>query len=115
MPEFQLFGTPKCNDTRKAQRFFKDRMIKFHFRDLNIKGISRGEYESISSKIPVDQLIDRTGKRFKDSQLEYKVFNTEDELLKDALLFRTPIVRFGLVATVGYQPEIWKKWIAENK
>ncbi len=114
MPEFQILGIPKCSDTRKAQRFFQDRKIKFHFRDLNEKGVSRGEYESISSKIPVGELIDRTGKRFKEKQLEYMVFTIEDELLNDALLFRTPIVRYGKEATVGYQPDIWKKWIAEN-
>ncbi len=115
MPEFQIFGTPKCSDTRKAQRFFQERNVKFHFRDLNEKGISPGEFESISSKIPIDELLDREGKQFRARQLQFKVFNAETELLADALLFKTPIVRFGKQVTIGYQPDIWKKWIAENK
>jgi arsenate reductase-like glutaredoxin family protein len=112
MAEFQIFGTAKCSDTRKAQRFFQERRVRFHFRDLNEKGISKGEFEAISAKIPVEDLLDREGKRFRDRQLAFKIFNAEEELLADALLFKTPIVRFGRLVTVGYQPDEWKKWIA---
>lgn len=114
MAEFQIFGTAKCSDTRKAQRFFQERRIKFHFRDLHEKGISKGELDAISARIPVDELIDRNGKRFRERQLEYKVFSVEEVLLEDALLFKTPIVRFGKLVTVGYQPDEWKKWISAN-
>lgn len=107
----QIFGTPKCSDTRKAERFFSDRKIQFHFRDLNEKGISKGELENIARVIPVEDLIDREGKQFRKRNLAYMRFNLEEELLSDALLFKTPIVRFGREATLGYQPEIWKKWI----
>ena len=107
----QIFGTPKCSDTRKAERFFSDRKIQFHFRDLNEKGISKGELENISRVIPVEELIDREGKQFRKRNLSYMRFNLEEELLSDALLFKTPIVRYGREVTLGYQPEIWKKWI----
>jgi len=107
----QIFGTKKCSDTRKAERFFSDRKITYHFRDLNEKGIAKGELENITRVIPVEELIDREGKQFRKRNLAYMKFNIEEELLSDALLFKTPIVRFGRESTVGYKPEIWKNWI----
>jgi arsenate reductase (glutaredoxin) len=107
----QIFGTKKCSETRKAERFFKERKIQFHFRDLNEKGASKGELENISRSIPIEELIDKNGKQFQKRNLGFMVYNIEEELLNDPLLFRTPIVRDGKLATVGYQPEIWKEWI----
>lgn len=107
----QIFGTQKCSDTRKAERFFSDRRIQFHTRDLNEKGIAKGELDNITRVIPVEELIDREGKQFRKRNLEYMKFDIEEELLKDALLFKTPIVRYGREVTLGYQPEVWKKWI----
>lgn len=108
----QIFGTLKCSETKKAERFFSDRKIKFHFRDLNEKGIAKGELDNISRVIPVDDLIDREGKQFRKRNMEFMKFNVEEELLKDALLFKTPIVRYGREITLGYAPEVWKKWIS---
>jgi arsenate reductase-like glutaredoxin family protein len=107
----QIIGTKKCKDTQKAERFFMERRVQFHFRDLNIKGISNGELENISRTIPIDELIDREGKQFKKRGLEFMVFNIESELLEDALLFKTPIVRNGKLVTTGYKPDTWKEWI----
>lgn len=108
----QIFGTPKCSDTRKAERFFSDRKIQFHFRDLNEKGVSKGELDNIIRVIPIEELIDREGKQFRKRNLEYMKFNLEEELLNDALLFKTPIVRYGRDVTIGYKPDEWKKWLS---
>jgi len=110
----QIFGTKKCQDTRKAERFFKERRIQYHFRDLSEKGISPGELENISRSIPTEELLDREGKQFKKRNLGFMVFNTEEELLSDPLLFKTPIVRNGKHATIGYTPEVWLEWIKEG-
>ena len=106
----QIFGTKNCSDTRKAERYFKERRIQFHFRDLSEKGISKGELENIARVIPVDDLIDREGKHFKKRNMQYMKFDTEEELLNDALLFKTPIVRNSKDVTVGYCPDVWKNW-----
>jgi arsenate reductase-like glutaredoxin family protein len=106
----QIFGTKGCSDTRKAERYFKERRIPFHFRDLNEKGIAKGELDSIMRVFQLEELIDRNGKQFKKRNLQYMVFNLEDELLNDPLLFKTPIVRNGKEVTVGYEPEVWKRW-----
>ena len=106
----QIIGTKKCKETQKAERYFKERRIPFHFRDLNEKGLTKGELENISRVIPLDDLIDRESKRFKDRGMQFMVFDIETELLSDPLLLRTPIVRNERLVTVGYQPDTWKLW-----
>jgi Spx/MgsR family transcriptional regulator len=107
----QIFGTKKCQDTKKAERFFKERNIQFHFRDLTEKGISQGELDNIKRVFETEELIDKEGKQYRKRNLEYITHNVEQELLEDALLFKTPIVRNGKEVTIGYSPEVWKDWI----
>lgn len=107
----QLIGTKKCRDTQKAERFFKERKIPYQFRDLAEKGISPGELNNISSVIPLEDLIDKEGKEYGKKGMRFKVFNIEEELLNNALLFKTPIVRNGRLVTLGYQPDIWIGWL----
>ena len=111
----KIIGTKKCKETQKAERFFKERNIQFHFRDLTVKGLSRGELDNIKRKIPVDDLLNKEGKQFKKRNMEFMVYNTEGELLNDPLLLKTPIVRNGNLATLGYQPKTWKEWIEEDR
>ena len=107
----QIFGTKKCNETKKAERFFKERNIKIHFRDLSEKGISPGELENIKRKIPIEDLIDRNSKQYNSRGMKYMVFDIEEELIYDPLLFKTPIIRNGNEVTIGYEPIVWKEWI----
>lgn len=107
----QIIGTKSCNDTKKAERYFKERRIPFHFRDLNEKGLSKGEFDNIIKVIMPEQLIDKDGKQYKKRNLQYMIFNIEEELLNDPLLLKTPIVRNGKEVTVGFCPDEWKKWI----
>ncbi|HRP02284.1 MAG TPA: glutaredoxin domain-containing protein [Candidatus Kapabacteria bacterium] len=111
----QIFGTKKCSDTNKAIRFFKERGIKVQFIDLNEKEISKGELNSITRSIPLSDLIDIDGKQFKNRKLQYMVYDLEQELLKDPLLFKTPITRLANESALGNTPEIWKKWIEKVK
>ena len=109
----QIFGLKKCSETRKAQRFFKERRIPFHFIDLSQKEMSKGELRSVAARVPLEDLIDTAGKRFVEKGLTHASLNAariETLLLEDALLMRTPIVRNGREATVGYCPEVWKTW-----
>lgn len=107
----QIFGTKKCSDTRKAERYFKERRIDFHFRDLSEKGISKGELENIKRAFDVEELIDKEGKQYQKRNLKYIKHDIEEALLEDALLFKTPIVRNGKEVIVGYEPDVWEKWI----
>jgi arsenate reductase (glutaredoxin) len=108
----QIFGTNKGFDTKKAERFFKERGIRFQFVDLNDKGISRGELLSVLKVVPLADIIDEKSKD--KTNLALLEYLTEDmkieKLLECQSLIKTPIVRNGKEATVGYHPEIWKNW-----
>ena len=109
----QIFGVKKCADTRKAQRFFKERGIRVQFVDLTEKGLSKGELRSVAAKVPMVQLLDRSHPQFVAKGLTHAWLDAnkiENLLLENPLLFRTPVVRNGKEATVGYCPEVWKTW-----
>ncbi|MBL1214866.1 MAG: ArsC family transcriptional regulator [Ignavibacteriae bacterium] len=106
----QIMGTKKCRDTQKAERYFKERNIQYQFRDLTIKGVSKGELENIKRVYDIEHLIDKEGKQFNKRNLAYMVFDIEEELLEDPLLFKTPIVRNGKQSTIGFEPDVWKTW-----
>ncbi|HPB38416.1 MAG TPA: arsenate reductase family protein [Syntrophorhabdus sp.] len=107
----QIFGTLKCQETKKAQRYFKERGIPFQFVNLAEKGLSQGELNSVKAVFGIDALIDREGKEYKRLNLEYLTHNVEEELMSKPLLFKTPIVRNRGKATVGYAPHVWKEWV----
>lgn len=106
----QIFGTLKCQDTRKAQRYFKERRIPFQFIDITQKALSRGELNSLKAAVGAENLVDREGRAYLQKNLKYLTHDIEEELLKDASLLKTPVVRNGREATVGYQPDVWKTW-----
>ena len=109
----QIFGTKKCSDTRKAERFFKERGIKYQFVDMKEKGMSKGEFNSVAqANGGYDAMINLEGKD-KDTLALIKYIADEDKLekiLENPSVIRTPIVRNGRQSTIGYQPEVWKGW-----
>ena len=109
----QIIGTKKCNGTKKAQRFFKERRINFHFKDLAEKGLSKGELDNICRVYDSEELLNKDSKQYKKRGLEFMVFNIEEELLADSQLLKTPIVRNGNKATLGVDENIWGEWIKE--
>lgn len=108
----QIFGKSKCFDTKKAERYFKERRIKYQLIDLPEYGMSKGEYNSVKNAVGgMEALIDKEGKAYTDLYIEYtRPSDVEAKLLENPVLFKTPIVRNGKAATVGYQPDIWKTW-----
>ena len=109
----QIFGTKKSSDTRKAERFFKERGIKYQFIDLKEKGLSKGEFNSVLQAVGgIDALIDQENKD-KDLLALIKYIASEDKaekVFENQGVIRQPIVRNGRQATVGYAPDIWKTW-----
>ena len=109
----QIFGTKKCNDTKKAQRYFKERGIKFQFIDMNEKEISKGEFRSVCQVVGgINAMINEDCKD-KDALALVKYISEderEEKLLANQQVMKTPIVRNGKQATVGYAPEVWKGW-----
>ena len=109
----QVFGTKKSSDTRKAERFFKERGIKFQFVDLKEKAMSKGEFQSVLQAVGgLDAMIDQNCKD-KDLLALIKYIAAEDKaqkVLENQFVLKLPIVRNGKSATVGYQPDVWKTW-----
>jgi len=109
----QIFGTKKCNDTKKAERYFKERGIKFQFIDMKDKGMSKGEFTSVAqANGGLENMVDWEGKD-QDTLSLIKYLAPEDKLQKildNPSVIRTPIVRNGKQSTIGYQPEVWKGW-----
>ena len=110
----QIFGKSKCFDTKKAIRYFKERGIKVQYIEIDKFGISKGEYNSIKQAVGgIDNLIDHESKK-KDLLLLIEYLSEEAKevkLLENPKLFKTPIVRDGKKATVGYEPGVWLEWI----
>lgn len=106
----QIFGKSKCFDTKKAERWFKERRIKFQAIDLKKYGMSRGELQSVKNAVGLEALVDET---HPDAALVRHLAYEQDKmekLFEDPTLLNTPIVRNGRQATVGYHPEIWETW-----
>ena len=106
----QIFGKSKCFDTKKAERYFKERRIKFQAIDLKKYGMSKGELTSVKNAVGLEALIDP--KHPDAPLLRYLAYDADklEKLLDDPTLLRTPIVRNGKQATVGYCPEVWARW-----
>ena len=109
----QIFGTKKCNDTKKAERFFKERGIKYQFIDMKEKGMSKGELTAVANANGgIDAMINSDAKD-KDALALIKYIAEEDKLeklLETQQVIKIPVVRNGKQSTLGYQPEVWKKW-----
>ncbi len=104
----QVFGTRKCPATRKAERYFKERDIGYHFVDLAEKGLSPGELRAIRQGAAGSPLIDRQSKTYKDRGLAFMDYDEDEELLAHPLLLRTPVVRNGARVAIGEDPAAWK-------
>ncbi|SEH60828.1 Arsenate reductase, glutaredoxin family [Ruminococcus flavefaciens] len=109
----QIFGTKKCFDTKKAERYFKERGIKYQLIDMKEKGMSRGEFNSVKLALGgTDNLINENSK---DNELLVMLnylseADKEEKILENPQIIKTPVVRNGKKATIGYCPDVWKTW-----
>jgi arsenate reductase-like glutaredoxin family protein len=106
----QIFGKSKCFDTKKAERWFKERRIKYQYIDLQKYGMSAGEFRSVKNAVGMEQLLDEKAPGAEEVKYLAYAEDREEKLLENQRLISTPVVRNGRQATVGYAPEIWAKW-----
>lgn len=111
--EVQIFGTRKCRESQKALRFFKERRIRTHFMDLNVRPASAGELRRFAQKFGAEALLDREGKRFRERGL-HAAHLPEARILplleEDPSLLRTPLLRSGVNLTLGWDEARWREW-----
>ena len=107
----QIYGSKKCFDTKKAERYFKERNIPYQYIDLPRYGMSNRVFASAKCKLSVEDMIDRKSKAYQACNMDYiDESKRESTLLEHPAMFRTPIVRNGGAFTLGYCPEIWEHW-----
>ncbi len=109
----QVFARNKCFDSKKTQRYFKERNIKISYLDLGERKISKGELSSLVQALGnIDKLVDEKAKNQK-AYLQYKYCTEGNKfsfLLENQDILKTPIVRSKNKAVVGYNPKEWEKW-----
>ena len=108
----QIFGKSKCFDTKKAERYFKERRVKYQSVDLLRYGMSKGEFTSVCREKGLEAMIDPNAKKTDTAMLPYLASDEAkmEKLMDNPKLLKTPIVRNGKQATVGYCPDVWKTW-----
>ena len=109
----QIFGTKKCFDSKKAERYFKERGVKYQFIDMKEKGMSRGEFNNVKQAVGGTDMLINTDHKDKDllALLQYLPDeDKEEKILENPQIIRTPVVRNGKKATIGYCPDVWKEW-----
>ena len=106
----QIFGKSKCFDTKKAERYFKERRIRYQFVDLGKYGMSRRELESVKAAVGLEAMLDEKDQDYPLIQYLASDAAKLEKLFEEPWLLKTPIVRNGRQATVGYAPEVWKLW-----
>ena len=110
-PTIQIIGTKKCQNSRKADRFFRERGIQPHFVDLSERPLSAGELANICRNLDPERLLDHDSKAYAKAGLAYMLYDPIEVALKNPAVLKTPIVRCGGEATVGLQQEIWLGWL----
>jgi arsenate reductase-like glutaredoxin family protein len=114
----QIFGTQKSQDSKKAQRFFKERGINPHFIDLQEREIAPGELRRFIDKFGLSKLVDTKSKAYQDAGLAYMRVPGEQmiqKLIDDPKLMTQPLVRCGNTLSIGWDEQIWKTWYLEQK
>ncbi|MFW6329173.1 MAG: arsenate reductase family protein [Alkalispirochaetaceae bacterium] len=100
----QLIGTKKSAETRKVERYLKERGIAYQFVDLNERSLAPRELDEVAAAVGGhDALIDTESKAFKQRKMGYMVYDSREELLEEPRLLKTPILRCD--AGVAVLPE----------
>lgn len=114
--EVQVFGTRKCQETRKALRFFAERRVKTHFVDLQVRAASLGELRRFAQKFGVAALVDREGRRYAELGLRSAALSDDrwlERLAEEPMLLRTPLARWQHRLTVGAAEPTWREWVGK--
>ena len=110
--QVQLFGHPKSKAARKAQRWFKERRIDFHYVDVTKRPPAPGELRRFVQRFGVEGVLDPTAKSYQDKGLQYVSASDEDWLVRmadDPTVLRLPLARCGNELAVGDDEQGWAR------
>jgi arsenate reductase (glutaredoxin) len=114
----QIFGTAKSQETKKAQRFFKERGLTPHFVDLKVRAIAPGELKRFVTRHGLSALLDTSGRAYERSNLAYMRVSDEqlmERMIDEPELMRQPLVRAGTALEVGWNEAFWRDWYAAQR
>jgi arsenate reductase-like glutaredoxin family protein len=106
----QILGKKKCTDTKKAERFFKERRIPVQLRNMEEKPLSKGEWKHILAHYTPEELLDRKSQLFIKKGMEWMEYDPLEEMQENPSLIRTPVIRYEGKVTLGYTPQLWTEW-----
>ena len=107
----QIFGIRKSNETRAAERFFKERRVPIQMVDLNQRPMAPAEIRRFADRFGLAALLDTEGKSYADAGLKYLRMSDADILSRierEPQLLRLPLVRAGNRLSIGRDEEAWK-------
>src|SRR5437016_4863403 len=111
----QIFGLKSSQETRAAERFFKERRIPIQMRDLSQKPMAPAEIRRFADRYGLTALLDTEGKAYVDGGMKYLRMSDADLLARierEPKLLRLPLVRAGNRLSIGRDEEAWKAMIA---
>ncbi len=111
----QIFGKKNCNESKKAERFLKERGIKYQFINLAEKGISKGELKAVLEKYTLEELFDTEGKEYKKRNLQYMYFDLVELLEESPILYKSPIIRDKNMVNLGFDKNFLEELVKKNK
>ncbi len=77
------------------------------------ESMSKGELTSVAGANGGIMSMVNPDAKDKDAVALHRYIADEDKLekiLENQQIIKTPVVRNGKLSTLGYQPDVWKKW-----
>lgn len=111
MPVVQIFGVRNSQDTRAAERFFKERRAQFQLIDLTVKPMAPAELRRFTDRFTLDALLDTAGKAWQQAGLAYMRLTPPvliERIEREPRLLRLPLVRCGNALSLGRDEAAWK-------
>jgi len=107
----QIFGIKKSNETRAAERFFKERRVPIQMVDLHQRPTAPAEIRRFADRFGLAALLDTEGKSYTDAGLKYLRMSDAailSRIDREPQLLRLPLVRTGNLLSIGRDEEAWK-------
>ncbi len=114
MVNVQIFGVKNSQETRAAERFFKERGVGLHVVDLKQKPMSPAEIRRFVERFSLPGLLDAASKAYVDGGLQYLKLSEAEwlgRIEREPKLLRLPLVRAGNQLSIGRDEDAWKKMI----
>ncbi|MDO4548121.1 MAG: ArsC/Spx/MgsR family protein [Clostridia bacterium] len=107
-----IYASKRDFNVQKAERWFKERGVKYAFMDIKKRPVGKREMELFYQKLGRAGLVNLQSKQYLESTARFLQTTGPfiEALMEKPELLNTPIVRNGNEVTSGYKPEVWVGW-----